>query len=91
MFVVIAYDIPDDRRRYRVTRVLQDYGQRVQYSVFACDVTPRDYAALRRQLERALDPREDNVRYYALCRACTARIEVANSPDVASSPAYYIV
>jgi len=91
MFVVIAYDISDDKRRNRVMRVLQDYGQRVQYSVFECDLAPQHYAALKKRLHMLLDPRSDNVRYYTLCQACKSHVEVAHSPDVASSPPYYIV
>jgi len=91
VFVLISYDIPDDRRRNRVMRLLLDYGQRVQYSVFECDLTPQQYAALRERLRTLLHPQDDNVRYYSLCHACKGRVEIANSPDVASSPPYYIV
>lgn len=91
MVVVIAYDIPDNRRRLRVMRLLQDHGQRVQKSVFECDLAPRHYAALRARLEALLHPREDNVRYYPLCRACAAHVEVRNSPVVANSPSLYLV
>jgi len=91
MFVVIAYDIPDDRRRTRVARLLQNYGQRVQRSVFECDVTPQHYAALRLRLASAIRHDTDSVRYYTLCRACVGSIETLNSPAAASSPPSYIV
>ena len=35
-YVVISYDISDDRTRRRVANLLMDYGKRVQYSVFEC-------------------------------------------------------
>lgn len=91
MVVVIAYDIPDDRRRLRVMRLLQDHGQRVQKSVYECDLAPRHYAALRARLETLLHPHEDNVRYYPLCRVCAGQVEVRNSPAVAASPSLYLV
>lgn len=91
MFVVIAYDISDDRRRDRVMRLLKDYGQRVQYSVFECDLTQRQYAQLRGRLRRRLRGEEDSVRYYALCLGCKAAVETANSPPVATSPPYYLI
>ena len=91
MFVVVAYDISDDKRRTRAMRLLLSYGQRVQYSVFECDLTPQQYAALRRELASRIDRRVDSVRYYALCRSCVAAVEVANSPPVATSPLLYLV
>ncbi len=91
MFVLVAYDISDDRRRTRVMKLLQGYGQRVQYSVFECDLTPQQYAALRRELRSRLHDRADSVRYYTLCRACVATVEAANSPAVATSPSLYVV
>jgi CRISPR-associated protein Cas2 len=36
MFYLVSYDIPDDRRRTRLAKLLKDYGGRVQYSVFEC-------------------------------------------------------
>ena len=36
MFIVVAYDIIDDKRRNRVAKTMEDYGTRVQYSVFEC-------------------------------------------------------
>ncbi len=91
MFVVIAYDIADDRRRTAVFRLLKGYGQHVQESVFECDVTPRHYAVLRRALARRLSDRADSVRYYALCQRCVGTVEVANSPEVATAPPLYLI
>ncbi len=90
MFVVVAYDIPDDRRRARVARLLLNYGQRVQYSVFECDVSQRHYAELRQALRALLRADTDSVRYYRLCKGCVAAVERANSPPVASSPSHYV-
>jgi CRISPR-associated protein Cas2 len=36
MFYVVSYDIPEDRKRDRVSKTLLDFGARVQYSVFEC-------------------------------------------------------
>ena len=54
-FTLVSYDISADGRRARVAKLLRDYGDRVQYSVFCCQVNPRE----RLQLEEALKERSD--------------------------------
>jgi len=44
MLTVIAYDITDDRRRERVSTFLEDYGLRVNYSVFECELEGEEFA-----------------------------------------------
>ena len=75
-FVVVSYDIPDDRRRTKVSKLLKDYGERVQYSVFECRLRPRDFKRLLERLKPLLDPKEDDVRFYRLCIACLPRAAV---------------
>ena len=62
-FVVVSYDIPDDRRRNRVCKLLKDYGERVQYSVFECMLRPDDLKRLRERLKPLLVLEEDDVRF----------------------------
>ncbi len=67
MFVVVSYDIPDDRRRTRVMKVLKDFGAHVQYSVFECELSTEDYRRLRTRLIQLIDRRKDSLRFYVLC------------------------
>ena len=75
MFVVVAYDIPDDPRRLRVMKMLKGYGEHVQESVFECDLKPAVYRQMVKRLRGLLDLHLDNVRLYHLCNADTGRIE----------------
>jgi CRISPR-associated protein Cas2 len=75
-FVVVSYDISSDRRRGRVCKLLQDYGERVQYSVFECLLRPEDLKRLRERLKPLLEPAEDDVRFYRLCASCRRRATV---------------
>ena len=75
MFVVVAYDIPDNRRRTKVMRLLEGYGRHVQESVFECDVEPKDYRQMSQRLQRLINLRADNVRFYHLCPPDIGRIE----------------
>jgi CRISPR-associated protein Cas2 len=67
---VVAYDVADDRRRARLASTLEDYGVRVQYSVFECLIDDRRLEELRRRAAAILDPSEDRIAYYRLCPRC---------------------
>lgn len=75
MFVVVAYDIPDNKRRTKVMKMLQGYGVHVQESVFECDLQTSTYQQLRQRLRTLINLDEDNVRFYHLCQADVPRIE----------------
>ena len=89
MRTVIAFDISDDRRRYRVVKVLKEYATRVQKSVFeAGDLKRAVYLRMRSRLEREIDPATDSIRYYQLCDACVARVEhYGAGPGILDPPA----
>ncbi|KAF0222506.1 MAG: hypothetical protein FD176_2632 [Rhodospirillaceae bacterium] len=71
MLVVVSYDINTEtlagrRRLRRIAKACQDYGQRVQFSVFECEVTPARWVELRARLLAILDPTTDSLRLYNL-------------------------
>ena len=73
MFVVVSYDIEDDRARNRIAEVLKDYGKRVQYSVFECQLEPELVAEMRMDLEKIPRGKRDEIRLYFLCARCSER------------------
>lgn len=90
MFVVICYDIPSDRRRAKVAKILEGFGARVQKSVFECDLKLPHLQKLKQKLGRVLKD-EDGLRYYYLCGQCLPKVEVVNGPSVAESQLYFAV
>ena len=76
MFLVVSYDISSDKRRNKVAKALEDYGARVQYSVFEVNLDARQIAKMRARLAKLIDEAEDSVRFYTLCAACFKQIEV---------------
>jgi CRISPR-associated protein Cas2 len=75
MFVVVAYDITDDKRRVRVMKMLQGYGEHVQESVFECDLEGAVYRKMVQRLKKLISLDRDNVRLYHLCNADIERIQ----------------
>ena len=71
MYLLIAYDVntasPDGGRRLRqVAKICQDYGQRVQNSVFECLVSPAQRVELEISLAETIDLESDSLRIYHL-------------------------
>ena len=91
MFIVVSYDIVDDRRRRRVVKILKGYGERVQKSVFECLIGEPQFLKLKERVRGIIDSDEDNVRYYDLCRRCQGVIEFIGSPPKVDEEDYVIV
>lgn len=75
MFVIVAYDITNNRRRLKVMKMMQGYGEHVQESVFECDVEPSVYRKMVQRLGKLINLQADNVRLYHLCAPDVQRIE----------------
>jgi CRISPR-associated protein Cas2 len=76
MYMVVSYDIEDDKRRTRIHRILKSFGQWVQYSVFECDLTRGQYLTLRHRLDDYIKKHDgDNMRFYPLCEECQKKVE----------------
>lgn len=73
-FIVIAYDIEDDRRRRQIAKLLEAIGKRVNKSVFECFLTEGQLEKLRRGINKRVT-RYDSVLYYPLCRSCIERVD----------------
>lgn len=69
MIYLITYDIDDDKLRYGVSKLLEEYGVRVQESVFECNLNASLYEEL---LNKLTGYAKDgvNIRIYPLCKEC---------------------
>ena len=86
MFLVVSYDIPDDKRRTKVAKTLEDYGTRVQYSVFEVNLAPKQIAKMRQELAQIADTATDSIRFYRLCGACYGQVEVLGAGKEVEAP-----
>lgn len=80
MLVLVTYDVRTDseggqRRLRRVAKACENYGQRVQKSVFECLVDPAQWAALRQRLLSEIKEDEDSLRFYFLGKNWKPRLE----------------
>ena len=80
MMVLVSYDVStidrEGRKRLRrVAKICQNYGQRVQNSVFECPVDPAQWAQLKHRLLAEYNPKEDSLRFYQLGSNWKGRVE----------------
>ena len=73
-WVLVSYDIVDDRRRTQVMKTLTGYGRRVQYSVFECELRTGDLDKLKARLRSLVHADDDDIRIYQLCETCLGKV-----------------
>jgi CRISPR-associated protein Cas2 len=87
---VVAYDIPSDKRRTKVHKLLSGFGQWTQYSLFELFLDDKQLVLLQSRLEKLLNPEKDSIRFYPLCEHCRKSVETVGSPPP-DEPQLYIV
>jgi CRISPR-associated protein Cas2 len=91
MLVVVVYDIPDDRRRLKLSNFLEGHGRRVQQSVFECFLSLPEMKKLHAQVQRRVKPEEDSVRFYWISADAVPRTLTIGSPPPEPPPKAYII
>ena len=90
MMVLVSYDVKTSsdggpRRLRRVAKACLNYGQRVQCSVFECEVDPAQWVLLKAALCAEIDPDQDSLRFYFFGANWRKRVEhigAKNIPDL---------
>ncbi len=77
MLTLIAYDITDPKRLHKVAKLCEDFGMRIQYSVFECRLEADRFDQFWNRLTTTIDPSSDRVTAYKLCSACARDIRDA--------------
>ncbi len=91
MFYLVSYDVVNDRRRTKIAKKLEDYGKRVQYSVFECLLDDNRIEDLKRAIIPFLNEDEDSLRIYNLCQSCLKSVKVLGIGEISSDPEVYII
>lgn len=90
MFYIVSYDIPDDKKRGKVAKILLDFGTRVQYSVFECIMDDKLLEKMTAKLSKIISD-EDSLRIYALCTRCEKAVKVLGGGEVTKDENVYIL
>ncbi|PKL77044.1 MAG: CRISPR-associated endonuclease Cas2 [Candidatus Melainabacteria bacterium HGW-Melainabacteria-1] len=81
MNILVCYDVSTEdnagkRRLRKVAQICQDFGQRVQYSIFECRVNQAQYEELVHRLSKSVNEKSDSLRLYQLYGEREAVVEV---------------
>lgn len=81
MYILVTYDVDTTskagaRRLRSVAKACKDYGQRVQNSVFECEMTEAQYCLLKERIREIIDLSLDSIRFYTLSKNESRRVEV---------------
>lgn len=91
MLVLVVYDIPDDRRRTKLSKFLEGYGKRVQWSVFECFLSLEEMRKLYEQVKKRVKGEEDNVRFYWISQESVSRVLRIGGESPTPPPEYYLI
>lgn len=81
MYILVTYDVDTtdkdgQKRLRRVAKACLDHGQRVQNSVFECELTDAQFCLLKDCIKQIIDTETDSVRFYHLNKNENRRVEV---------------
>lgn len=80
MLIIVTYDVSTEtregrKRLRRVAKVCESMGQRVQKSVFECQVNDMQFEQLERELLAEINEQEDNLRFYRITEPVEVRVK----------------
>jgi CRISPR-associated protein Cas2 len=91
MLHLVAYDIREPKRLRNVAKTCEDFGMRVEYSVFECDLAEKHFQQFWQLLADIIDPDEDRILAYRICGSCVTRIESMGTISRPGKPLLYIL
>lgn len=82
MLMIVAYDIRSPRRLQRVAKHCEDYGARVQYSVFEVRLNADCFDRFWEEIQEQIDPEEDRLVAYRVCNECSRKIRAVGTMEL---------
>jgi len=72
---MFCYDISDDKRLRKTSKFLENYGLRIQYSFFQCEISRDNVEKIIKGVKKIINKREDSFFVYPLCNKCTKKAQ----------------
>lgn len=72
-------------------KLLKDYGERVQRSVFECHLDQDRYEEIQKRLKNLVNTKEDRVRFYSMCHACMGKVEISGWGEVKEEEEFSVI
>lgn len=91
MIYFISYDITDSKRRREVSKILENFGIRIQYSFFQCEMDQSQLEKLKNEILKIIHKREDSLRIYPLCQDCNKKVVLCGNGEIYIPQSFYIL
>lgn len=91
MIYFISYDITDSKRRREVSKILENFGIRIQYSFFQCEMDQSQLEKLKNEILKIIHKREDSLRIYSLCQDCNKKVVLCGNGEIYILQSFYIL
>jgi CRISPR-associated protein Cas2 len=91
VLTLVAYDITEPKRLVRVAKICQDYGVRVQYSIFECHLEPNEFDDLWLKLLCEINEKEDRLVAYKIDARCAKETHTAGTMVCSEKAVCYLV
>lgn len=74
---LVSYDISSNKRRNKIAKCLENYGKRIQYSVFECYIDEKRFQKLYSEIAKECgDMSDGSVRFYYICQNCKPKMRL---------------
>ena len=91
MFCLACYDCSDDKRRLKVSKILLDYGYRVQYSVFEVKLNRKLFDEMHSRILKVISKRDDSIRIYHLCDKCLKQTDLDGDCELTNQELVFVI
>lgn len=91
MLTLVAYDITQEKRLHKVAKICEDYGVRVQYSVFECHLDESEFSDFWLKLLDVIDESEDRLVAYKIDARCAKETLTAGTMVCSEQVVCYLV
>lgn len=91
MIYFISYDIANQKRLHKVAKTLENFGIRIQFSFFECEMPKEKLDELKSALLKIIDKKEDSLLIYPLCEDCASKTTSLGKGDIFIPLTYQIL
>ena len=91
MIYMVCYDIAEPKRLAKVSKTLLNFGIRVQYSFFQCELSKSQYIMLIDRLRELIDEETDKLYFYPLCGKCIEKVVTQGTGELIAVKPFEII
>lgn len=91
MIYMVCYDISDPKRLSKTAKIIENFGIRVQYSFFQCDMPKNKLEEMKNKVLSVINEKKDSFFIYPLCEECSKKAEVDGKGELIRLDTYRIV